>query len=106
VKLILEKDGFAVYGVDDGESGLKALKKIKPDLMLVDIMLPGMSGWEFVKSAREKIGKTPSIIMLSALEITPEHRKNLTKAGVSDYITKPFTVEALMKAVKHAVSKK
>lgn len=106
VKLILEKEGYVVYGVDDGESGLKALKKIKPDLMLVDIMLPGMSGWEFVKSAREKIGRTPAIIMLSALEITPEHRKNLSKAGVADYITKPFTVDALMKAVRHATGKK
>ena len=105
VKLILEKEGFMVYSVEDGESGLRALKKIKPDLMLVDIMLPGMTGWEFVQAARGKVGATPSIIMLSALEITPEHRKSLKKYGVSGYVTKPFTVETLLKAIKAAVGR-
>ncbi len=103
VKLILEKEGYIVYSVEDGESGLRALKKLKPNLMLVDIMLPGMTGWEFVKAAREKVGKTPAIIMLSALEITVEHRKSLQKYGVTGYVTKPFTVETLLRAVHSAI---
>lgn len=103
VKIILEKEGYTVFSVEDGESGLRTLKKIKPDLLLVDIMLPGMTGWEFVQAARAKVGATPAIIMLSALEITPEHRKSLKKFGVTDYLTKPFTVEVLLKTVNHAV---
>lgn len=105
VKLILEKEGYIVYSVEDGESGMRALKKIKPSLMLIDIMLPGMTGWEFAKAAREKVGKTPSILMLSALEITAEHRKSLKTYGIHGYVTKPFTVETLLRAVHAAAGK-
>lgn len=107
VKIILEKEGFLVYGSEDAEKALAALHKIEPDLLLVDIMLPNMSGWEFVQAARERLGKkTPAVVMLSALEVTPEHKRKLGKMGINDYVTKPFTVDALLHAVSRAMGSK
>lgn len=96
IKQILEKDNFEVYLASDGISGLAILEEKKPDLVLLDIMMPGMSGLEVL----DKIRKTSDVpvIMVSA---SPERisLEPATDSGVDDYITKPFYPAVLLARV-------
>ena len=97
VKLILEHQG---YHVEIGSCGKDALIKAKEhfDLILLDIMLPDMSGWDIFEKLKTK-PKT-KFAFLSAIPVSNERMQELKKAGVSDYITKPFEKEDLVKRVK------
>lgn len=99
VKDILQIEGYKVTSYSSGEAGIKALKKDQPNIILLDVMMPGMSGWD----AFEKIKKTDKkvkVAFLTVLEISPERLKVLKQAGIKDYITKPFTATQLVSRVK------
>lgn len=105
VKTILEKEGYDVVSVNRGTSALKEIKLDGFDLLIFDIMMPDMSGWELFT----RIGKIKpdyKIIFLSILEISNEKLKELKKAGVKDYIRKPFDRDDLVKRVKKAIASK
>ena len=94
----LFKEGYQTVEAYDGTSGLELALRENPDLILLDLMLPGMDGFEVCRSLREKGCSTP-IIMLTARE--EEANKVLgLELGADDYITKPFSVRELMARVK------
>jgi len=97
VKIILNSAGHETEIANNGKEGLKVIKK-GFDLILLDIMLPDMSGWDiFAKLS----GKTKAkFAFLSAIPVSSERMSELKKAGVSDYITKPFSKEDLINRVK------
>ncbi|NLG57376.1 MAG: response regulator transcription factor [Clostridiales bacterium] len=97
VKLYLEKDGYEVVHSARGDDTLAQLRKISPALILLDIMLPGMDGWQVCKAIRLK-SKVP-IIMLSAKDETIDKVLGL-ELGADDYITKPFEPKELLARVK------
>ena len=97
VKLYLEKDGYEVVHSARGDDALAQLKKISPALILLDIMLPGMDGWQVCKAIRLQ-SKVP-IIMLSAKDETIDKVLGL-ELGADDYITKPFEPKELLARVK------
>ncbi len=97
VKLYLEKDGYEVAHSARGDDALAQLNKIQPALILLDIMLPGMDGWQVCKAIRLK-SKVP-IIMLSAKDETIDKVLGL-ELGADDYITKPFEPKELLARVK------
>lgn len=97
VKLYLEKDGYEVVHSARGDDALAQLNKISPALILLDIMLPGMDGWQVCKAIRLK-SKVP-IIMLSAKDETIDKVLGL-ELGADDYITKPFEPKELLARVK------
>ena len=99
LRIYLEKDGYAVKIAGDGGEGLKMFHEVSPELVLLDVMLPVMDGWQ-VCSAIRKTDKTP-IIMLTAKEETDDKVHGL-ELGADDYITKPFEVKELLARV-HAV---
>ncbi len=99
VRIYLEKDGFAVQIAGDGGAGLRMFRDQSPDLVLLDIMLPIMDGWQVLSAIREQ-GKTP-VIMLTAKEETDD-KVHFLEQGADDYITKPFEVKELLARV-HAV---
>ena len=99
IRIYLEKDGFDVHIAGDGGSGVQLFREISPDLVLLDVMLPVMDGWQ-VCSAIRKTDKTP-IIMLTAKEETDDKVHGL-ELGADDYITKPFEVKELLARI-HAV---
>jgi two-component system, OmpR family, response regulator VicR len=101
VKTILENKGFKTVSALSGKECLSAIK-IKPDLILLDIMMPDMSGWDVYQRIR-KTDKKTKIAFMSAIEVSPERKKTLIKSGVSDYITKPFLPDDLVKAVTKIV---
>ena len=87
VKLYLEKEGFRVEPFQDGQQALEAFHQNPPDLVVLDLMLPGIDGWEICREIR-KISDVP-IIMLTAKGETFDKVLGL-ELGADDYITKPF----------------
>ena len=96
----LEKNGFIVSSSINGNDGLKELKKFQPDLLLLDWMLPDLSGIEICKSIRKDNSfKSLPVIMLTAKGEEEDKIKGLD-SGVDDYLTKPFSFNELMARIK------
>ena len=103
IKLVqhnLEKEGFIVSSSENGNEGLKQLKKFEPNLLLLDWMLPDLSGIEICKHIRkDNKFKTLPIIMLTAKGEEEDKVKGL-ESGVDDYLTKPFSYKELLARIK------
>ena len=93
----LKKEGFSVETCDDGAEGLEKALKLSPDLILLDVMLPNMDGFEILKRLRQK-SRVP-VIMLTAREEEEDKITGLD-LGADDYITKPFSMRELLARVK------
>lgn len=99
----LQKEGYRTMNAMNGEEAIIALDSDKPDLMLLDIMLPGLNGWETCNVLRSK-GVAIPIVMLTALSTKDDQIKGLT-LGADDYLPKPFSVKELMLRVKRLLEK-
>ena len=99
LRLYLQKDGFEVSHAADGGKAVEMAKEIQPDLVLLDIMLPVVDGWQVCRELRKTM-KMP-IIMLTAKGETEDKVSGL-EMGADDYIVKPFEVKELLARV-HAV---
>ena len=97
LKYNLTKSGYRVIAAYDGEEGYQLALSEKPDLILLDVMLPKMEGFEVCRKVREKLS-TP-IIMLTARDEEVDKVLGL-ELGADDYITKPFSVRELLARVK------
>ncbi|HAH06432.1 MAG TPA: DNA-binding response regulator [Elusimicrobia bacterium] len=93
----LEKEGYRVVCAEDGEAGLAAFRREKPDLVLLDVMLPKLDGFEFCKAVRRD-SRAP-ILMLTARKAEVDRVLGL-ELGADDYVTKPFSVRELLARVK------
>ena len=102
LRLYLEKDGFEVTIASDGGAGLRLAGEVEPDVILLDIMLPVMDGWQVCKEIRRS-SQVP-IIMLTAKGETYDKVSGL-EMGADDYITKPFEVKELIARI-HAVMRR
>ena len=97
LQMYLEKEGYAVTTAFDGGQGLAKFRAIKPDLVLLDVMMPVMDGWAVCKAIRSE-DKTP-IIMLTAKGETSDKVQGL-RSGADDYITKPFEMKEVLARVE------
>ena len=97
LQLYLEKDGYAVTLAADGGQGMEKYRSIKPDLVLLDVMMPVMDGWAVCKAIRAE-GDTP-VIMLTAKGETDDKVMGL-KSGADDYVTKPFEMKELLARIE------
>ncbi len=102
LRLYLEKEGFEVSIAGDGKTGLEKFEKFQPSVVLLDIMLPVMDGWQVCSEIR-KTSRTP-IIMLTAKGETNDKVTGL-EMGADDYLTKPFEVKELLARI-HAVMRR
>ena len=97
LKYNLENEGFRVIAAFDGEAGLSMLRKERPDLVILDLMLPKLDGFQFCKSARQET-QTPILILTAKKE---EVDKLLgLELGADDYVTKPFGVREVISRIK------
>jgi two-component system OmpR family response regulator len=108
VQLFLKKEGFELFEAPDGLKALQLMEKIKMDLVIIDIMMPNMDGWELCRELRE-FSDIP-ILMLTAKGETAQKVKGF-ELGADDYLVKPFDpvelaarVKALLKRYKITVS--
>lgn len=97
IRLYLEKEGYTVKIVNDGVSAVNAFKQENPDLMLLDIMLPKLDGWQVCREIR-KFSDKP-IIMLTAKGETFDKVLGL-ELGADDYMTKPFDTKEMVARIK------
>lgn len=102
LELELLHEGYEVEARYDGRTGLSAAEEIRPDLVLLDIMLPGLNGMEVCRRIRQ-FSDVP-VIMLTARDETTDKVMGLD-LGANDYITKPFVIEELLARVRAALRK-
>ena len=99
IEIKLKKAGFEVMTARDGQEGLDKALAEKPDIMLVDVMMPRMDGYTVVSEVRQKLGsEAPVIILLTAKGQEADIVKGLT-SGADDYIIKPFSPRELLARV-------
>ena len=99
LRLYLEKEGMDCQVAGDGLVGLDKFQQFQPDLVLLDIMLPGMDGWSVCKKIRET-SKVPVIMLTAKGEL--EDKVSGLEMGADDYITKPFEMKEVLARI-HAV---
>ncbi len=107
VKLILDRNKFEVTGAVGGQEGLDKISEIKPDLVLLDLMMPEMDGWEVYQKmkASEAMRDIP-VIVVTAKAQSIDRVLGLHIARVDDYITKPFGPQELLDSVERVISTK
>jgi len=101
VRLILGRKGFNVIGANGGIEGLETVRRLRPDLVLLDLMMPDMDGWEVY----QQIKADPSLREIPVVVVTAKAQSidkvlGLHIAKVDDYITKPFGPQELLESVE------
>lgn len=95
VKLYLEQEGFTVFTAEDGEIALTIETKEQPDLLILDVMLPKLSGWELCQTIKRPV----PVIFLTAKSAEVDKMTGFS-LGADDYITKPFSPRELVARIK------
>jgi DNA-binding response OmpR family regulator len=94
----LQRDGHSVVHFDNGEEALESLDRSLPDIAILDLMLPGISGLEVLREIKERDPRTP-VILLTARSSESDRVEGLD-SGADDYITKPFSLKVLMAKIR------
>ena len=97
LQMYLEKEGYSVTLAADGGQGLTKFRSMKPDLVLLDVMMPVMDGWSVCRAIRAE-AQTP-IIMLTAKGETDD-KVNGLRSGADDYVTKPFEMKEVLARIE------
>ena len=106
IRLILERRGLKVVGAGSGAEGLEAVRQVRPSLVLLDLMMPGMDGWEVYRRMKaDATMKTIPVIIVTAKaegidEVLAKHI-----AKVDDYIKKPFSLQELLQAIEKVLNR-
>ncbi|GAB4361594.1 MAG: hypothetical protein Kow006_32480 [Gammaproteobacteria bacterium] len=99
LEFLMKKEGYQVYTAQNGEEAMTIIREIKPDLVLLDVMMPRMDGYEVCEAVRQDAElESVRIIMLTAKGREVERQKGLS-LGADDYITKPFATRDLVEKV-------
>jgi len=98
LRLVLEGRGYRIVTAFDGVAGLSAAERERPDLVLVDMMMPKKSGFLVLEALKSKDGG-PRVIMMTANEGS-RHRAYAEVLGVDDYLRKPFAMDKLLASVQ------
>ncbi len=102
LKLILEKNGYKVLQARDGVQGRQLIYNQRPDLVIIDMMMPKMGGYPVLEHFRGK-DDVPPFIMMTTNE-GQRHKAYAEYLGVVDYLRKPFSMDDLLEAVKKAIN--
>ncbi len=104
-RTVLELGGYQVITAYSGEECMRLLEKEKVDLVLLDIMMPGMSGWDVFNRIKKKSTQI-KVAFMSVLEISDKRKQVLLDEGLADYIMKPFDKETLLNRVDKVLTEK
>ena len=100
INLMLKKEGYETQMAKDGEDFLSKIDEFQPDLVTLDVMMPGLTTREILECLKEKDCK-PKIILLTVVRFSDEEKQQIFKMGnVIDYITKPFELDELTNIIK------
>lgn len=99
MRFILSRDGWRVTSVDDGARAVEVLHEVRPDLVILDVMLPGLSGFEILDAIRADPQTADLPVMMLTAKGQGRDREAATRAGADLFMTKPFSnAEMLMQA--------
>jgi DNA-binding response OmpR family regulator len=107
MRLILERRDFVVVGAEGGKAGLRAVRELHPDLVLLDLMMPDIDGWEVYQ--RMKADPSTSdvpVIVVTASAQNIDKLLGLEIAHVDDYMVKPFSPQELLDSVERVLAKR
>jgi two-component system response regulator VicR len=107
IRLILERKGFEVLGAVGGQEGLDVVRNEKPDLVLLDLMMPDVDGWEVYRQmkADAELQHIP-VVVVTAKAQSIDKVLGLHIAKVDDYVTKPFGPSDLVESVERVLRKR
>lgn len=98
--ILMKKEGYDTEMAEDGVDFLKKIDSFNPDIVILDVMMPGLTTIEILEKLKEKQSK-PKIILVTVVRFTEEEKKSLYEAAnVVGYIKKPFDVDVLINSVK------
>ena len=100
IQLALEDAGYAVVVATDGAAALEAVGRHQPGLILLDLRMPGMNGWEFAEAYRRRQRQPAPILMMTAGHDAPA---KASEVGAAEWLGKPFDVDQLLEAVGRLV---
>ncbi len=107
IKLILGKKGYEVVGAMGGREGLEAVERLLPDVVLLDLMMPDMDGWEVYRAMKaSSVMENIPVIILTARAQSIDKVLGLHIAKVDDYITKPFGPTELVASIEKVLTAK
>ena len=105
-QMVLEAAGFRVESATNGEDGIAKAKSLSPDLILLDIMMPGIDGWEtLTRLKRDNETAVIPVIIFTAREHARGHQKS-AEMGAADYFRKPFEPDELIELVEKHVGQR
>jgi DNA-binding response OmpR family regulator len=107
LQLIFERRGHRVITVKSGEFGLEMLRSLQPDVLLLDLMLPDIDGWEIYEQmkADEELSQVP-VIIVSARDRAHDEKKGRRVVGNDKYVEKPFEVKELIEIVSNVLEER
>lgn len=101
LRITLESEGYEVIPAFDGEDAIKKIENERPDLILLDIMMPKIDGWEVCRKVKDdRKLRTIPVVMLTAKTQPTDRLLGIHACGADDYITKPFEIEQIVEKVK------
>src|SRR5512139_1859438 len=99
LRLMLQRGGYRVVTTGDGPDGLAKAKALKPDMAIVDVMMPGMNGYQVVRKMREELELSSMVILILTARAQPVDREAAIAAQADDYMPKPFAPNELLAKV-------
>jgi len=106
ISLMMEKEGYEIEEAKDGSDFLNKIDEFQPDLVTLDVMMPGLTTKDILEQLKEKQTK-PKIILLSVVQFSEgEKNKIFAMGNIVDYITKPFDLSEFIETVEKHISKK
>jgi DNA-binding response OmpR family regulator len=106
LQLIFERQGHHVVGVKKGEFGLELLKSLRPDILLLDLMLPDVDGWELYRQLKDdkELAQVP-VVIVSARNEEDDAQDGYHVVGDDRFVEKPFEVKELIEVVNHVLKR-
>lgn len=99
MRVLLEHEGFEVFGASNGEAGLKLARDHKPDLICVDLTLPKLSGFDVCEAVRADSNLVHTPLIVISARSTPDAKQQANDCGADAYIVKPFKTAELVKEI-------
>ena len=106
VRDVLQVKGYSTIEAGTAEDGIKLASEKKPDLILMDIQLPGMNGIDALKVLRKDPATAKIPVVAVTASVMQQDRKQITEAGFDGYVGKPINVKEFLEAVRHALEQK
>ena len=104
INLIMQKEGFETEMAENGEEFLEKINDFQPDLVTLDVMMPGLTTKEIFEKLKEKKTK-PRIILLTIVRYSEAEKQRLYEMGIVDYVTKPFDLDELINRIHKQILK-